>query len=505
MNRPPKTALGIDVSETRVAGVLVRNTDEGFRVVGAAQIPLPAETFKQGHLADAVGLLETIKALRTRGRLRAKHAALSLPDRSGITRVLTLEEDDPQRIARYVQNEIQQYAVLSGRETVWDYRVLASPQPKHSGRMIVSAMDRHAVAEGVRICRRAGYHIGCIEPTGLACLRAVHTLEPPANGSTRVLVAVLRDDILNLYVVRQGVADFVRTETMRRVEDGDHGLYGRVADEVNGVIRFYEREMKGRTDPWHVVVLGDDADGVDQRASLLQTLVTADRVDLRTSIEDGTCVRVDARIKDPISVAGFGLAVGQLAAPEGNPSINLLPPEAMDAKAIKAGGLLLANATAILILAAILTTGGLRYGIKREYMDIASIRRKELKLGQQDLLAAACQLAHVKERNQLLVSEVESLRSIVDAHSQVSWTELLGDIQRATPEVLQVTALATDRPSELLMEGLSCSYEAVHLFVEMLNRSELIQKASIIESERVASADNLVRYLIRCTLVAEES
>ncbi len=504
MNRPAKTALGIDVSETRVAGVLVRKTAEGFRVVAAAQIPLPAETFKQGHLADAAGFLETIKALRTRCRLRARHATLSLPDRSGITRVLALEEEDPQRIAQYVQNEIQQYAVLSGRETVWDYRVLAAPRPKRSGRMIVSAMDRDAVSQGVRMCRRAGYHIDGIEPTGLACLRAVHTLAPPANGSMRVLVAVLRDCILNLYVVQQGVVDFVRTEAMDRVEEDDHGLYGRVADEINSVIRFYERETKGRTDPWQVVVLGDDSDGVDQKAGLLQTLVTADRVEMRSAIEDGNCVQVDARIKDRVSIVGFGLAMGQLAVPDGSPSINLLPPEAADVKAAKAGGLLMANAVAILIFAAVLTTGALRYAIKREYADIASIRQHELKHGRQDLLAAACQLTHVTERNQLLVHEAESLRSIVDAHPQVPWTELLGAIQRATPEVLRVTALATGRSSELLMEGLSRSYEAVHLFVEMLNQSEPIKKASIVESERLAHTDNLVRYLIRCTLVPEE-
>ncbi len=50
------------------------------------------------------------------------------------------------------------------------------------------------------------------------------------------------------------------------------------------------------------------------------------------------------------------------------------------------------------------------------------------------------------------------------------------------------------------LEGLSLSYEAVHLFVDMLNKSEHIDSASLIEAEKDNKTGGLVRYAIECSL-----
>ena len=44
------------------------------------------------------------------------------------------------------------------------------------------------------------------------------------------------------------------------------------------------------------------------------------------------------------------------------------------------------------------------------------------------------------------------------------------------------------------------SYESIHLFVNLLNRSDYIEEASLAGTEKKAEANGFVKYAINCVL-----
>jgi hypothetical protein len=54
------------------------------------------------------------------------------------------------------------------------------------------------------------------------------------------------------------------------------------------------------------------------------------------------------------------------------------------------------------------------------------------------------------------------------------------------------------------LEGLTVSYEAVNLFVDLLNESNLIDSASEIETEKMDPDSGLIMYKIECALALEK-
>jgi hypothetical protein len=52
-----------------------------------------------------------------------------------------------------------------------------------------------------------------------------------------------------------------------------------------------------------------------------------------------------------------------------------------------------------------------------------------------------------------------------------------------------------------LLEGQALSYEAVHLFVDMLNAGEYIESASLTGTKRDNRSGGLLRYSINCSLI----
>jgi len=83
----------------------------------------------------------------------------------------------------------------------------------------------------------------------------------------------------------------------------------------------------------------------------------------------------------------------------------------------------------------------------------------------------------------------------------LKWGQILNDIRFAIPKTARITNLSSSSNSKILLEGQAFSYEAVHLFVDMLNAGEYIESASLIGTQKDKESGGLVRYSINCSLI----
>jgi len=503
MSASATTALGIDIGGSQISLVLLGKTKEGLRVLNAAQVPISAGTIKGGRVVDEASLLTALKSIKRRHKTRTKHVALSLPGAGTVTRVIPMDEKDPQRIAQLVHREIKEYAAFSGRETVSDFRVVTPARPNTPGKVFLSAADHQTVVTVMRVCRRVGLGVSAIESAGVACVRAAGSRRPLGRSTGHRLWAVLKDGSLNCFVFRRGVLDFVRSARSDALGEGPEGIQAPLTDRINAIIGFYEGQDEAMTEPWSVTIVDDDDVVVgDDAERFVKDHVRADAVAVRARAHFAEEMGLDSPGEGTVSIAALGLAMRFLVDDEGSFRVNLLLPEAARAKSTRTHVLIAANTLAIMIFIVVLIMGGLRLMTKRVNQNIVAMSQAELKRGQHGLSAAAHQLVYIEQRCESLSRELASLKRSAESHLDVHWTQLLDDIKRATPAVLCVTNLTVDAGSDLSMEGLSHSYEAVHMFVEMLNRSEQIRKASVVETGRSTTEDGLVRYIVTCTLVS---
>ena len=107
-------------------------------------MPIPDGIIEGGNVQDMAQLAKTFKTLRRRHRVRSARVGLALPVRSTLARVVSLPESDPQRITQFLKDEVRQYAVFSGRETVSDHRVLAPATGSATGKALVAAAEQEA-------------------------------------------------------------------------------------------------------------------------------------------------------------------------------------------------------------------------------------------------------------------------------------------------------------------------------------------------------------------------
>ncbi len=495
------TSLGVDVAGSEVSAVLLRRTREAFRVLATARAALPAGTIEGGRVVDPAGLVKALRIVKD-CRRRQGDTVLSLPSDGTLTRIVPLVEEDPQEIARFVHEEVGQYAAFSGRKTASDFRVVAGVRKNVPGKVVVAAVDQAAVETLTHACRNVGISASVVEPPIIACIRVLRAATSRERLGPNVLLALLKDGVLTQAVLRKNVPDFVRT---RSVDAGDGNLverYGRVADEINAIIQFCA--VKGTTIP-SVVLISDGSELISVEAEeVVRSKVTSETVEIWTRDNLSEHLPIKPDIGEKGSITALGLAMRALVDEPGNAEVNLLTNVADRAMAMQRHAVVTAIALAALLPVVTLATGGIRWMVGRMNDDIAAMGRAELERGDYSLPVAVVELSEIEKRIAIISGQLDCLSRVSDLRLDLDWERLLNDVRAAVPAKVRLTELAVDGTALMQMEAISESEEAIAALVSNLNRSDLITQAELLQADRYDGAGGPIRYAIACTLASKE-
>ncbi|HPY51391.1 MAG TPA: PilN domain-containing protein, partial [Sedimentisphaerales bacterium] len=278
--------------------------------------------------------------------------------------------------------------------------------------------------------------------------------------------------------------------------------YDQVADDINAVLQFYT--VEGTTIP-SVVVIDDEHDLAPVEAGeTIRSKVACEAVEVWTRSTLSDHVAIEPGLSGKGSITALGLAMRFLVDGPKAATVNLLPKEADRATVVQRNLVLTAIGLAALLLAVILGTGAVRWTVMRMQGRIAAMQQAELKRGDQSLADAVAELAATETQIAATTAEMECLTRAVQSHPAVDWVQLLGDVGAAVPKQAQLTELTVDGTSILQVEGVCESNEDVATLVSMLNRSDSIARAELLEARRIQGRDGAIRYAITCTLAPGE-
>jgi Tfp pilus assembly PilM family ATPase/Tfp pilus assembly protein PilN len=503
MKLASETALGIDISESRISLALLKKGRKGIRLLRAASCAIPEGAIKSGNIEDPALLSRALKTLKNRKRIGAGSCAVSLLARPTLVQIMEISGEVPANIGQSVRNELRQCVALSGKKILSDFCGMGSAANAGSVRVLVTAAEDQKVVEIVTACNKARLRVEAIEPSLLAYVRAFHDKKIADKFDSNVLLAVLRSGELTICVFSKRSLDFVRAKPIEKEEIQPDTVCNKLAEEINSVIQYYEVEADDQKQ-WEVIVVADEAGQLpDNAEELLRATVTDCNLQVKTpknALQD-TPVSTGKSTMTHVSIVAVGLAMRLLAKKDASPRMNLLPAEAAEVTSLKKQALVTANIAAVLLLSMVLAVLGLR-----RLIDEASERvaQKQSTTSLQDARAMIREIGAADKQIRQLSGECGDLNKILGSRHDVDWPGLLEDIKHGTPKLLRITTLISRDGSDMSLQGLARSYEAVHQFVRMLKKSEHIESASVVETGKSDKGGQLIRYVINCSLMKEE-
>ena len=496
-----RTALGVDISDGRISLALLKQNAKGIELLKSASSPVPDGAIKDGNIEEPVILSKAIKGLKTRNRIRARQTAVSLFAKPVVMQILDAPKGAPTSIGQFVRNELKSYVTLSGREIALDFCGISSGQGPGK-RLFAVATDGQKVAELAKASDLASLNVQVIEPPLLSYTRAIYAKRIAGKFDCEVLIAMLQGDVLNLCVFRKQNLDFVRAKDIGGEKLEPNELCHWLADQINSIIQFYDIEVADSSGKWEVVVVADHAQLPDDAEESLRVQIAGVGLEVRNgenACQDTVVAQNDGAEK--ASVVAIGLAIGLLNKNDNDLRINLVPPESAEVRAVKKQMHITVTIIAAVLLFMVLAGTGLSLRADKVKRGIAQRKQTELSQVTYTLLS----------ERQLLDKQIKQLSDrparlsrILGSRYDMDWAKILEDVRSRTPKTVRITNLYSKESSMMYLEGLALSYEAIRLFVKMLNESNYISSASLSETIKEDEADRLVMYRINCSLTGEK-
>jgi Tfp pilus assembly PilM family ATPase/Tfp pilus assembly protein PilN len=496
-----KTALGIDISDGRINMALLRQSTKGLDLLKAASAPVPEGAIKNGNIENPAKLARAIKELRTRNKIRTRQAAVSLSARPVVLQIFDMPKGGRTNVGHFIRNELKSYVMLSGIEFVSDFCRTGSGKGLKS-RLLAAATDGQNIEMLAQTCNMAGLNVKIIEPPLLSYTRALYAKKIEGKFDCDVLIAILRDSVLRLCVFRKQILDLVRVENISEEQARPDELSRWLPEKINEIIRSYDVEVMDSSGKWEVTVVADGMELPQSFEESVRIEIKSEDVQVRTGqtvCQDTLVEQKDGHEK--ASVVAIGLGIGLLNQNDNGLRINLVPPESEEVRIVKKQMFITTAIVAALPLFMVLAGTGLSLRANNVKRDIDQKKQADLSqetyslLKEQELLDR--QIKQLSERP-------AQLSSILGSRLTIDWAKILDDVKKLTPKTVRIISLYSRDSSGMYLQGMAISYEAIHLFVKMLNNSDYISSATLTETTKEDEADGFIMYTIDCVLKLEK-
>ena len=208
-----KNALGLDIGSSSVKLVQLRETKKGIHLVNLSVATLPPEAIVDGALMNTAVIVETIREMVAKLKLKTKEVAISIRGHSVIIKKIGLPAMTQDELDESIKWEAEQYIPFDVNDVYLDYQVLQSRPEQGQMDVLLVAAKREMVDEYAGIVRDAGLEPVVVDVDCFTIQNVFETCYGFPPGESVVLIDIGAATI-NVNIVSNGMTTFTRDINM---------------------------------------------------------------------------------------------------------------------------------------------------------------------------------------------------------------------------------------------------------------------------------------------------
>ena len=208
-----KTCIGLDIGSSSIKAVQLKTSRSGVELQAFGMQPLVPQTIVDGTIMDQAAVVEAIRALWSRLRLKQKDVAIGIAGHSVIIKKIAVPAMKLDELPTQIRYEAEHHIPFSKEDVEIDYHVVTPHNAQGQTELLLVAAKKEVVADYTQVVRDASLSTQVVDVAAFAGqngYEANYTLDP---RETIVLVTV-GATISNINIVRGGVSLFTRDVTI---------------------------------------------------------------------------------------------------------------------------------------------------------------------------------------------------------------------------------------------------------------------------------------------------
>jgi type IV pilus assembly protein PilM len=208
-----RNCIGLDIGSSSVKAVELKKTKAGFNLQAFGMEPLMPQTIVDGTIMDQAAVVEAIRSLWSRLRLRNKEVAIAIAGHSVIIKKIVLSPMSEAQLADQLPFLVDDHIRLSRDDVEIDYFVINQHNASGQMEILLVAAKKEVVHDYAAVVRDAGLHAAVVDVAAFTAQNAFEINYQLAPGETVVLLNI-GAATSNINIIRENKSLFTRDITI---------------------------------------------------------------------------------------------------------------------------------------------------------------------------------------------------------------------------------------------------------------------------------------------------
>jgi type IV pilus assembly protein PilM len=252
-----KNCIGLDIGSSSVKAVQLKPGKKGYQLQAFGVEPLVSQTIVDGTIMDQGAIVDAIRTLWGRLRLKQKEVAIAISGHSVIIKKISVPQMTRAELDEQIPYEAEHHIPFAKDDIEFDYEVINSSGSSGQMEVLLVAAKKEIVHDYAAVVREAGLVPSVIEVAAFSAQNAFEINYEQGQGETVVIINI-GAAISTINMVRDKASLFTRDVTI-----GGNAFTEELQKQLNVTEEEAEAFKVGSTGDDHGVV-PQEAEGILQ-------------------------------------------------------------------------------------------------------------------------------------------------------------------------------------------------------------------------------------------------
>ncbi len=204
------SSVGLDIGSGYLKVVQLRETKNGYELELFDMLPLPPELIVDGSIIDSLRLVESLKELSKKAKIKAKEVVISIAGHSSvIIKRVSLPDMTEDELAESIKFEAEQYIPFDIEDVNLDFQILGPKEEPGQMDVILVAVKKDIINEYLAVVKEAGFNCQIIDVNSFA-LENTYEINYEIEPGKNVALVNIGTSTINMNILKGGISVFTR-------------------------------------------------------------------------------------------------------------------------------------------------------------------------------------------------------------------------------------------------------------------------------------------------------
>ena len=209
-----KDTIGLDIGSSYLKVVQLKEKKGAYELAAFDVMQLPPELVVEGSIIDSIRLVECIKELLKRAKIKAKECVLGISGHTSvIIRRITLPEMSEEELSESIKFEAEQYVPFDIDDVNIDFQILGPMDEPGQMDVMLVAVKKDVITEYTQVVSEAGLKPVVVDVHAF-CIGNAFEINNEIDPEHTVALVNIGANTINMNIMKGGLSVFTRDSAM---------------------------------------------------------------------------------------------------------------------------------------------------------------------------------------------------------------------------------------------------------------------------------------------------